>query len=142
MFLFFQPLEYVYCNCGTREKEDLQIECECTMDNSGRTRIPSAICHTKCRYRLCSGFKLSFSKIVIINGRSSTFYTDERLRLNQSVLVDKLVTTELITDQGPVFLLFCDHTSVSSAVCFSLLVVTDYLAEGILTGLDSTKRTI
>ena len=135
MFLFFQPLEYVYCNCGTREKEDLQIECECTMDKSGKTRIPSAICHTKCRYRLCSGFKLSFYKIV--NGRSSTFYTDERLRLNQSVLVDKLVTTELITDQGPVFLLFCDHTSVSSAVCFSLLVVTDYLAEGILTGLDS-----
>ena len=96
MFLFFQPLGYVYCNCGTREKEDLQIECECTMDKSGKTRIPSAICHTKCRYRLCSGFKLSFSKIVIINGRSSTFYTDERVRLNQSVLVDTLVTTELI----------------------------------------------
>jgi len=119
----------------------LQIECECTMDKSGKTRIPSAICHTKCRYRLCSNFKLSFSKIV--NGRSSTFYTDERLRLNQSVLVDKLVTTELITGQGRVFLLFCDHSSVCSAVRFSLLVnVTDYLAEGILTGLDSTKRTI
>ena len=49
VFLFFQPLEYVYRNCGTWEKEDLQIECECTMDKSGKTRIPSAIYHTKCR---------------------------------------------------------------------------------------------
>ena len=71
------------------------------MDKSGKTRIPSAIWHTKCRYRLCSGFKLSFSKIV--NDGSSTFYADEKLRLNKSVLVDKLVTTELITDQGRVF---------------------------------------